>query len=547
MTKKTKIICTIGPKSESYEKLEKMTNLGMNVCRLNFSHGDYEEHSARIKTIKEVRKNLNKNLAILLDTKGPEIRTHQMENGAVLLEQGSKVTVSMTEVLGTSEKFSITYEQLVYDVKKGDTILLDDGLIGLSVQDVDIKQGLIYTTVQNGGVLKNKKGVNVPGVSTKLPGITEKDEQDIRFGCKQGIDFVAASFVRTKENVLEVRRILKEEGCEHVQIIPKVECQECVDNIESVIEVSDGIMIARGDLGVEVPAEQVPIIQKNIINLCNKAGKFVITATQMLDSMQKNPRPTRAEVSDVANAIFDGTDAIMLSGESAAGKYPVESVETMAKIAKRTEDMQDYSTIITERSKIKETVNLTNAIGISVAHTALNLNLHTIVTYTESGQTARLISKYRPNASILAVTPSEKVARGLSLVWGVQARVSHQATSTDDMLETALNLNLHTIVTYTESGQTARLISKYRPNASILAVTPSEKVARGLSLVWGVQARVSHQATSTDDMLETANEIAKESGYAKEGDPIIITGGIPVNTAESNVGTTNFIKVSIVK
>ena len=480
MTKKTKIICTIGPKSESYEKLEKMTNLGMNVCRLNFSHGDYEEHSARIKTIKEVRKNLNKNLAILLDTKGPEIRTHQMENGAVLLEQGSKVTVSMTEVLGTSEKFSITYEQLVHDVKKGDTILLDDGLIGLSVQDVDIKQGLIYTTVQNGGVLKNKKGVNVPGVSTKLPGITEKDEQDIRFGCKQGIDFVAASFVRTKENVLEVRRILKEEGCEHVQIIPKVECQECVDNIESVIEVSDGIMIARGDLGVEVPAEQVPIIQKNIINLCNKAGKFVITATQMLDSMQKNPRPTRAEVSDVANAIFDGTDAIMLSGESAAGKYPVESVETMAKIAKRTEDMQDYSTIITERSKIKETVNLTNAIGISVAHTALNLNLHTIVTYTES-------------------------------------------------------------------GQTARLISKYRPNASILAVTPSEKVARGLSLVWGVQARVSHQATSTDDMLETAKEIAKESGYAKEGDPIIITGGIPVNTAESNVGTTNFIKVSIVK
>ncbi len=479
MTKKTKIICTIGPKSEAKETLTQMVELGMNVCRLNFSHGDYEEHAARIDTIKAVREETGRNLAILLDTKGPEIRTNEMENGAILLEKGNDVVVSMNEVLGTPEMFSITYAELVNDVKEGDTILLDDGLIGLTVNKVDVEKGLIYTTIQNGGVLKNKKGVNVPGVSTKLPGITEKDEQDIRFGCKQDIDFVAASFVRTKENVLEVRRILKEEGCEHVQIIPKIECQEAVDNIDSIIEVSDGIMIARGDLGVEVPAEEVPIIQKDIIRRCNQAGKFVITATQMLDSMQKNPRPTRAEVSDVANAIFDGTDAIMLSGESAAGAYPVESVETMATIAARAEDMQDYSRIIKERAKKGQGKDITNAIGISVGYTALNLDLHTIVTYTES-------------------------------------------------------------------GQTARLISKYRPNAQILAVTPSEKVARGLSLVWGVDAKVSHQVKTTDEMLETAKEIAETSGYAKKDDAIIITGGIPVNAARSSVGTTNFIKVSVI-
>lgn len=479
MQKKTKIICTIGPKSESKETLSTMLGLGMNVCRLNFSHGDYEEHAARIKTIKEVREEVGKNLAILLDTKGPEIRTNEMENGAILLEKGKDVIVSMNEVLGTPEMFSITYGELVHDVKSGDTILLDDGLIGLTVNKVDVEKGLIYTTIQNGGVLKNKKGVNVPGVSTKLPGVTEKDEQDIRFGCSHDIDFVAVSFVRTKENVLEVKRILKEEGCEHVQVIPKIECQEALDNIDDIIEASEGIMIARGDLGVEVPAEEVPIIQKDIIHRCNKAGKFVITATQMLDSMQKNPRPTRAEVSDVANAIFDGTDAIMLSGESAAGDYPVESVETMATIAKRAEDMQDYSNIIKERAKKAQSKDITNAIGISVGYTALNLDLHTIVTYTES-------------------------------------------------------------------GQTARLISKYRPNAAVLAVTPSERVARGLSLVWGVTARVSHQVTSTDEMLQTAKEIAVKSGYAKKDDAIIITGGIPVNAAKSSVGTTNFIKVSVI-
>ena len=475
--KMTKVVCTIGPKTESIEMLTKLVESGMNVMRLNFSHGDFEEHGQRIKNIREVMKKTGKEIGILLDTKGPEIRTHNMENDAIMLETGKDVIISMTEVLGTTEKFSITYGELVHDVKAGDTILLDDGLIGLTVNKVDAEGGLIYTTIQNGGVLKNKKGVNVPGVSTKLPGITPKDEEDIRFGCKQDIDFVAASFVRTKENVLEVRRILKEEGCEHVQIIPKIECQEAIDNIDEIIEVSDGIMIARGDLGVEVPAEEVPIMQKDIIAKCNEAGKFVITATQMLDSMQKNPRPTRAEVSDVANAIYDGTDAIMLSGESAAGAYPIESVRTMATIAKRTEEMQDYSRILKERSKKVVSKDITNAIGVSVGYTALNLDLHTIVTYTEL-------------------------------------------------------------------GKTARLISKYRPNASILAVTPSAKVARGLSLVWGVDAQISEQAKSTDEMLVTAAKIAKSSGYAKVGDAIVITGGI--NTSVSNAGTTNFLKVSVI-
>ncbi|MDO4814899.1 MAG: pyruvate kinase, partial [Gemella sp.] len=404
----------------------------------------------------------------------------EMENGAIELVKGNDVIVSMTEVLGTPEKFSITYGELVHDVKAGDTILLDDGLIGLTVNKVDVEGGLIYTTIQNGGVLKNKKGVNVPGVSTKLPGVTEKDEQDIRFGCKQGVDFIAVSFVRTKENILEVRRILKEEGCEHIQIVPKIECQEAIDNIDSIIEVSDGVMIARGDLGVEVPAEEVPLMQKDIIRRCNKAGKFVITATQMLDSMQKNPRPTRAEVSDVANAVFDGTDAIMLSGESAAGAYPLESVETMATIARRTEQVQDYSRILKDRSKVLGGKSVTDAIGISVGYTALNLGLDTIVTYTESGNTARLISKYRPNSYILAVTPDEKVARGLCLVWGVRSKVSKPVSTTDEMLSEAAN-------------------------------------------------------------------IAKEMGYAKAGDEIIITGGIPVNKGGSAEGTTNFLKVEVVK
>ena len=340
--RKTKIVCTIGPASESIEKLTQLMEAGMNVARLNFSHGDHEEHGARIKNIREASKKTGKNVAILLDTKGPEIRTHTMVNGTIELQSGSKSIISMTEVEGTPEKFSVTYEGLIDDVQVGSKILLDDGLIGLEVEKLDKENGEIHVNVLNTGILKNKKGVNVPGVSVKLPGITEKDANDILFGIEQDVDFIAASFVRRASDVLEIRELLEKNNGTHIQIIPKIENQEGVDNIDEILEVSDGLMVARGDLGVEIPAEEVPLVQKDLINKCNAVGKPVITATQMLDSMQSNPRPTRAEASDVANAIFDGTDAIMLSGETAAGNYPVESVQTMHNIASRAESALDH-------------------------------------------------------------------------------------------------------------------------------------------------------------------------------------------------------------
>ena len=325
--KKTKIVCTIGPASESVDMLVNLINAGMNVCRLNFSHGDYEEHGARIKNIREAVKITGKRVAILLDTKGPEIRTNDMENGAITMKIGDSVRISMTEVLGTNEKFSITYPELINDVNVGSHILLDDGLIDLEVTDIDRDANEIVTVVKNEGVLKNKKGVNVPGVSVNLPGITEKDANDIRFGIGQGIDFIAASFVRRASDVLEITKILEEENATHIQIIPKIENQEGIDNIDEILKVSDGLMVARGDMGVEIPTEDVPVVQKALIKKCNALGKPVITATQMLDSMQRNPRPTRAEANDVANAIYDGTDAVMLSGETAAGDYPLEAVQ----------------------------------------------------------------------------------------------------------------------------------------------------------------------------------------------------------------------------
>lgn len=441
--RKTKIVCTIGPASESVEKLVQLIEAGMNVARLNFSHGSHEEHAARIRNIREASRMTGKTVAILLDTKGPEIRTHNMENGAIELKAGAEVTISMTEVLGTPEKFSITYEGLIDDVHVGSTILLDDGLIGLEVLAVDKEAKEIKTKVLNGGVLKNKKGVNVPGVKVKLPGITEKDAEDIRFGIEQGIDFIAASFVRRSSDVLEIRELLEAHDALHIQIIPKIENQEGVDNIDEILEVADGLMVARGDLGVEIPAEEVPLVQKELIKKCNALGKPVITATQMLDSMQRNPRPTRAEASDVANAIFDGTDAIMLSGETAAGAYPVEAVQTMHRIALRTEQALQYRDLLSKRSKQSGTT-ITDAIGQSVAHTALNLDVAAIVTPTVSGHTARMISKYRPKAPIIAVTSNEAVSRKLALVWGVYPRVAQHATSTDEMLDISVEAALDT-------------------------------------------------------------------------------------------------------
>ncbi|EIX0500710.1 pyruvate kinase [Enterococcus faecalis] len=471
--KKTKIVCTIGPASESVDMLVNLINAGMNVCRLNFSHGDYEEHGARIKNIREAVKITGKRVAILLDTKGPEIRTNDMEHGAITMKIGDSVRISMTEVLGTNEKFSITYPELINDVNVGSHILLDDGLIDLEVTDIDRDANEIVTVVKNEGVLKNKKGVNVPGVSVNLPGITEKDANDIRFGIGQGIDFIAASFVRRASDVLEITKILEEENATHIQIIPKIENQEGIDNIDEILKVSDGLMVARGDMGVEIPTEDVPVVQKALIKKCNALGKPVITATQMLDSMQRNPRPTRAEANDVANAIYDGTDAVMLSGETAAGDYPLEAVQTMARIAVRTEE-----TLVNQDSfalKLYSKTDMTEAIGQSVGHTARNLGIQTIVAATES-------------------------------------------------------------------GHTARMISKYRPKAHIVAITFSEQKARSLSLSWGVYATVADKPSSTDEMFNLASKVSQEEGYASEGDLIIITAGVPVGEK----GTTNLMKIQMI-
>lgn len=433
--RKTKIVCTIGPSSESLENTKKLIMAGMNVARLNFSHGDFEEHGNRIKTIRQASEELNKTVAILLDTKGPEIRTGKLEVEPIELIQDEFVTLTTEEILGDKNRISITYKDLPGDVQAGSTILIDDGLIGLTVVEVEGTE--IKCRVVNGGTIKSKKGVNVPGVSISLPGITEKDANDIVFGIEQGIDFIAASFVRKASDVLEIRELLKKHNAEYIQIISKIENQQGVDNLDEILDVSDGLMVARGDLGVEIPAEEVPLVQKRIIEKCNVAGKPVITATQMLDSMQRNPRPTRAEASDVANAIFDGTDAIMLSGETAAGKYPVESVLTMSRIAEKAESALNYRELFLKQRIAQET-SVTEAISQSVAISALDLNAKAIISSTESGQTARMVSKYRPNAPIIAVTTQDRTLRRMALVWGVTPVKGEQASSTDEMFEYAL-------------------------------------------------------------------------------------------------------------
>ncbi|MDQ0160191.1 pyruvate kinase [Alkalibacillus salilacus] len=439
--KKTKIVSTIGPASESVETLKKLMNAGMNVARLNFSHGDYDEHLARIENIRQAAQESDSTIGVLLDTKGPEIRTGTFKEDEVELVEGSTVYVTMDEVEGTAERFSVSYPGLIDDVEPGGKILLDDGLIGLEIVSVNHNDREIETKVMNTGIIKDKKGVNVPNVSVNLPGITEKDANDIIFGIEQGIDFIAASFVRRSSDVLEIRELLEEHNAEHIKIIPKIENREGVDNIEQIITVSDGIMVARGDLGVEIPAEEVPLVQKNLIEQCNVAGKPVITATQMLDSMQRNPRPTRAEASDVANAIFDGTDAIMLSGETAAGDYPVEAVETMNNIAIYSE--KSFDKVVTSGNNNERLdTTITDAISHSVANLAADLKVEAIVTPTESGNTARNVSKYRPKANIVAVTSKEHVSRQLSLVWGVHAIHGQPVNSTDEMLALAVEQGL---------------------------------------------------------------------------------------------------------
>lgn len=431
MLRKAKIVCTIGPASESVDMLKKMIEAGMNVARLNFSHGSHEEHAARIESIRQACQETGKHIAILLDTKGPEIRTMNLATDSVELIEGNTIVLTTEEVLGTAERVSITYKELPQDVEVGSTILIDDGLIGLTVEHIEGSE--IICRIKNGGTLKSKKGVNVPGVKIKLPGITEKDAADIEFGIRQGVDFIAASFVRKASDILEIREILERHNAK-IDIIAKIENQEGVDNVDEILAVADGLMVARGDLGVEIPVEEVPMVQKQLIEKCNHLGKPVITATQMLDSMQRNPRPTRAEASDVANAIFDGTDAIMLSGETAAGKYPLESVETMNRIAVRTEQGLNYREILNAHA-LRRQISITDAIGQAVANSALDLEAAAILTVTESGHTARMVSKYRPKAPIIAVTPHENVVRRLSLVNGVYPVKGAVAETTDEMLE----------------------------------------------------------------------------------------------------------------
>lgn len=445
--KRTKIVCTLGPASQSEEVLRELILNGLNVCRFNFSHGSHEEHKGRIDMVKKVREELNKPIAILLDTKGPEIRTGNFADPEVLLEEGSEFTITMDEVVGTKEICTVSYKGLADDVKEGDSILIDDGLVGLRVKSVE--NGNIKCIVENSGIVKNHKGVNVPGVKINLPAITPKDVSDIEFGIREGIDMIAASFVRKASDVLAIREILEKNNAGDVLILSKIENQEGVENIDEILQVSDGIMVARGDLGVEIPTEEIPIVQKMIIKKCNELAKPVITATQMLDSMIRNPRPTRAEVTDVANAIYDGTDAIMLSGETAAGKYPVEAVKVMASIAKRIEQTLDYDRMLKEKGS--KNVTVTDAISHATCTTAVDLNASAIITSTSSGYTAKMVSKFRPQAPIIAATSNEAVMRRLALTWGVCPIKSALAGNTDEVIEKSIEASIES--GYVKNGE----------------------------------------------------------------------------------------------
>ena len=432
----TKIICTMGPNTDKKTVMKSLVKNGMNVARFNFSHGDHEEQRERMNLLKNVREELDRPVAILLDTKGPEIRTGLLEGGKkVTLKEGSEFILYTEEMTGNAAGCCVTYPGLAKDVKPGDRILIDDGLIELKVKQ--IKSGNIVCHVENGGELGERKGVNVPNVKVKLPAVTEKDIDDILFGIQQDIDFIAASFIRSAKGVKEIRKILKENHAEHISIIAKIENAEGVENIDEIIEASDGIMVARGDLGVEIPAQEVPHIQKMIIKKCNERYVPVITATQMLDSMIRNPRPTRAEVADVANAIYDGTDAVMLSGETAAGKYPIEALKMMNEIAENTEQYVDYEKYIHHRTMYEQS-KISSAIGIASVRTARNIGAACIVTPTMSGKTARLISNFRPSMPIYAVTPNEMVQHKMQLYWGVIPLKGYIKDTTENIIVNAM-------------------------------------------------------------------------------------------------------------
>lgn len=436
--KKTKIICTMGPNTNDRNLMKALAENGMDIARFNFSHGDYEEQKARLEMLKSVREEVGLPIAALLDTKGPEIRTGLLKDEKkVTLTAGQTYTLTTRDIIGDDKIGHINYDGLNEDVAAGNRILIDDGLIELEVQEV---QGTdIVCKVLNGGELGMRKGVNVPNVKIKLPALTEKDKADIRFGIEQGFDFIAASFVRTADAIREIREILDEAGS-NIQIIAKIENAEGIENLDAIIEASDGIMVARGDMGVEIPAEQVPHIQKMIIRKCNLACKPVITATQMLDSMIRNPRPTRAEVTDVANAVYDGTDAVMLSGETAMGKYPVEALKMMAQICEDSEQYLDYNAYRQRKVSAENAKNISNAVCYSSVATAHDLNAKVIIAPSISGFTTRLLSKWRPSAQIIGLSPSASAVRQMQIYWGVRPFQAKRADSTDVLIESSLDL-----------------------------------------------------------------------------------------------------------
>ena len=469
--RKTKIICTLGPSTDKDGVLRELIANGMNVARFNFSHGSHEEHKGRLDLLKSLREELGKPVAALLDTKGPEIRLKDFKNGTEMLEAGQTFTLTTRDVEGTKEICSITYKDLPQDVAPGGTIMLDDGLIKLQIQTVNDTD--IVCTVLNNGKIKNKKGVNVPGVHLSMPYMSQRDKDDIIFGIEQGFDFIAASFVRTAQDVYEIRNLLNEYDS-NIRIIAKIENREGVNNIDSILAAADAVMVARGDLGVEIDFTELPGIQKNIIERSFSFGKPIVTATQMLDSMMVNPRPTRAEISDVANAIYDGTSAIMLSGETAAGAYPVEALKTMSAIAERTE--------------------------------------------TENH--ARV--EYLTEATNGKISVSDATAHAACL--------------------TAKDVNAAAIVTVSESGTTARLLSQYRPQQPIIACVMKEQVQRQLSLSWGITSLMMPLAHSTDELIEMSTALAKENGFLHNGELAVVTAGVPVGIS----GTTNMIKIHMV-
>ena len=432
--KKTKIVCTMGPNTNDKNIMLELAKNGMDVARFNFSHGDYAEHQSRLEILKEVRKELDRPVAALLDTKGPEIRTGVLKDGKkVSLKEGQTFTLTTREIIGDETITHINYSGLNEDVAAGNKILIDDGLIELEVEKVEGTE--IVCTVINGGELGEKKGVNVPNVKIKLPALTEKDKEDIRFGIKQGFDFIAASFVRTADCIREIKSMLDSEGSA-IKVIAKIENAEGIDNLDEII--ADGIMVARGDMGVEIPAQEVPHIQKEIIRKCNEACKTVITATQMLDSMIRNPRPTRAEVTDVANAVYDGTDAVMLSGETAMGKYPVDALKMMVSIVEETEDYLDYSAYRRRKVTEENMKNISNAVCAASVSTAHDIGADYIIAPSITGFTSMMLSKWRPAARIIGMSPSTTTVRQMMLQWGVTPIWSRRAESTDELIENSL-------------------------------------------------------------------------------------------------------------